>query len=161
MAQNIGQGQDPYEALQITVARMVWDDDSLREKIKDNPKDTLEKTLSIKLPDNLNIKVIDETEANTLYLLLPHHPNQAYGFELTSDQLDKVAGGAGLLDSARALRGRMDPSSVQISSPSFVSAGNSQTGLSVTGDQFQGYLKPGLAGTATRAMNTVKGWFGS
>lgn len=93
MAQNIGQGQDPYEALQVVVARMVWDDDSLREKIKDSPKDTLEKTLGIKLPDNLNIKVIDETEANTLYLTLPHHPNQVCGFELTPDQLDKVAGG--------------------------------------------------------------------
>jgi hypothetical protein len=52
--------------------------------------------MNIRLPEGLTVKVIDQKE-DTLYFMLPHHPKDVYGFDLTPEQLEKVAGGFGLM----------------------------------------------------------------
>ena len=63
-----------------------------RKSMLDNPKDLLAKQMQQDLPDNLDVKVVEET-AETFYLVAPHVA--AEGDELSDDDLEKVAGGKG------------------------------------------------------------------
>jgi hypothetical protein len=78
--------------VQKALSRLVWDDESLRHEIIKNPKEVIERELEIQFPEHINVKVIDLTEENIVYFFLPHHPHEVYGFELTSAQMEHVAG---------------------------------------------------------------------
>lgn len=62
-------------------------DESFRQALLASPKPTLEKELDRSWPENVEIKVVEET-ADTLYLVLP-----AKEFELTDAELEAVSGG--------------------------------------------------------------------
>jgi hypothetical protein len=83
------------EDLQKELCKAVWKDESLRKEVIADPRATIEKLFNIKLANDLKIRVIDQTEDNVVYLVLPHHPSNIFGFELTEEQLEKVAGGVG------------------------------------------------------------------
>ena len=57
-----------------------------------NPKKVIETQLNNKLPDGLNVKVVQET-GDTIYLRLPHKITE--GSELSDADLEQVAGGKG------------------------------------------------------------------
>ena len=57
-----------------------------------DPKGLLAKQMQQDLPDNLTVKVVQET-ADTFYLVAPYVT--AAGDELSDDDLEKVAGGKG------------------------------------------------------------------
>jgi hypothetical protein len=63
-----------------------------RKALMSDPKGLLAKQMQQDLPDNLTVKVVEET-ADTFYLVAPYVP--AAGDELSDDDLEKVAGGKG------------------------------------------------------------------
>ena len=63
-----------------------------REALLKNPKKVIETQLNNKLPDGLNVKVVQET-GDTIYLRLPHTITE--GSELSDTDLEQVAGGKG------------------------------------------------------------------
>jgi hypothetical protein len=63
-----------------------------REALLKNPKKVIETQLNNKLPDGLNVKVVQET-GDTIFLRLPHKISE--GSELSDTDLEQVAGGKG------------------------------------------------------------------
>lgn len=68
------------------------EDESLRERLLSDPKDALEEELGIRLPDNIEIRTVEET-ADTIYLVLPSASPSGEGGELSDRELEAVAGG--------------------------------------------------------------------
>jgi hypothetical protein len=64
------------------------DDNAFRDKLKSDPKGTLEKELGGSLPDDVKISVLEETPKQ-VYVVLPAQGSK----ELSSDELSGVAGG--------------------------------------------------------------------
>jgi len=63
-----------------------------RKAMIKSPKELLSKQMQQDLPDDLHVKVVEET-ADTFYLVAPYVT--AAGDELSDDDLEKVAGGKG------------------------------------------------------------------
>lgn len=83
--------------LQKAIIAKVWKDESLRTEFVQHPKEAIERELGIKVPESLNLKIIDQAEDAT-YLLLPHHPKNLLcpnnkEMEFTDEQLETIAGG--------------------------------------------------------------------
>ena len=70
------------------------EDDSLRQRLLDDPKGALEEELGTQLPDNIEVRAVEET-ADTIYLVLPSASTDAQeASELSDRELETVAGGA-------------------------------------------------------------------
>lgn len=69
--------------------RKSLQDESFRGRLLADPKGTIEQELGRKLPADLEVQVLEETE-DSIYLVLP--PARAIG-ELSDAELDAVAGG--------------------------------------------------------------------
>ena len=68
-------------------------DESFRQRLLDDPKGTVEEELGTQLPDNVEVRVVEES-AETIYLVLPSaSPLVGQGGELSDRDLDAVAGG--------------------------------------------------------------------
>lgn len=63
-----------------------------REALLKDPKKVIETQLNNRLPDGLNVKVVQET-GDTIFLRLPHSITE--GSELSDSDLEQVAGGKG------------------------------------------------------------------
>src|SRR5690606_19720966 len=63
-----------------------------REALLKDPKKVIETQLNNRLPEGLQVKVIEET-GDTIYLRLPHVITE--GSELSDSDLEQVAGGKG------------------------------------------------------------------
>jgi hypothetical protein len=61
-----------------------------REALLKDPRKVIETQLNNKLPDNLKVKVVQET-GDTIFLRLPHSVTE--GAELSDSDLEQVAGG--------------------------------------------------------------------
>ncbi len=73
----------------------AWKDPEYREKLLKNPKEALQEELSTldpdaKLPDDLNVKVLEETP-DQYYLVLPRNPRDMSVSEAMGDDLDAIA----------------------------------------------------------------------
>jgi len=86
-----GKTRQEFEADLIVKA---WKDPKFREQLLRNPKRVLEQYLGIKLPADLQIKILEETERQ-LYLVIPPNPDQMPDLELSDAELEMVAGGTG------------------------------------------------------------------
>ncbi len=69
-------------------------DDIFREKLVGNPKLIFELETGIKLPESLNIRIMQEDQ-KTVYLVLPPFRGDIAEDELTEAELASVAGGGG------------------------------------------------------------------
>ena len=67
----------------------AWSDSAFKKELIENPKAAIEKELNTKLPDDVNVKVV-ETDEKTILLPIPVKPKG----ELTEEQLESVAGGS-------------------------------------------------------------------
>ena len=71
----------------------AWSDSAFKKELIENPKAAIEKELNTKLPDDVNVKVV-EIDNKTLLLPIPVKPEG----ELTEEQLESVAGGLSFFD---------------------------------------------------------------
>ena len=68
------------------------EDSSFRQRLLDDPKGTIEHELGSRLPESIEVRVVEET-ADTIYLVLPSASPVGQGGELSDQELDAVAGG--------------------------------------------------------------------
>ena len=69
-------------------------DESFRQRLMEDPKGTLEQELGRRLPEEVQVRVVEES-ADTSYLVLPGTPMAGReGVELSNQELESVAGGA-------------------------------------------------------------------
>jgi hypothetical protein len=68
-------------------------DEAFRQRLIEDPKEALEQELGARLPKELRIMVVEETQ-DTIYLVLPSTSMAgAEGVELSEQELESVAGG--------------------------------------------------------------------
>ena len=70
-----------------------WQDDAFKQEILNNPKAVLSREIGQPLPDDVEIRVVEETP-NIVYLVLPMKPiTPEDDAEISEAELDAVAGG--------------------------------------------------------------------
>ena len=68
-------------------------DESFRQRLMEDPKGTVEQELGTRLPEEVRIVAVEETQ-DIIYLVLPGTPMAgAEGVELSDRELESVAGG--------------------------------------------------------------------
>jgi hypothetical protein len=68
------------------------EDEDLRQRLLDDPKGTIEQELEIQLPENIEVRALEES-AETIYLVLPSASRVGQGGELSDQELEDVSGG--------------------------------------------------------------------
>jgi hypothetical protein len=68
-------------------------DESLRQRLLADPRAALEEELGTRLPENIEVRVVEET-ADTIYLVLPSASPVGEVGELSDQDLEAVAGGS-------------------------------------------------------------------
>lgn len=74
------------KVLESKIIEKVMKDNEFRKRLIENPKNTIEEELGVKLPDNLKFH-INEESPDDIHLTLPHEN------ELTQEQLSGITGG--------------------------------------------------------------------
>jgi hypothetical protein len=69
------------------------EDTDFRKNLISQPKDVIGHTIGIRIPEETDIRVVEE-EKNIRYLILPWHPELAEDEKLSEEALEAVAGGA-------------------------------------------------------------------
>lgn len=62
------------KGLEAEIIAKAWEDEQFRQELISNPKEAIAKTLGTKLPENQEVRVVQETP-NNLYLVLPVKPD--------------------------------------------------------------------------------------
>jgi hypothetical protein len=84
--------QQQRQQLEQQLIEKAMKDETFRKQLIENPIETIESEIGMKLPSGMNIKVLEE-KPEEVYLVLPMlHPSDQEG-ELTESELNKVAGG--------------------------------------------------------------------
>jgi Nitrile hydratase, alpha chain len=74
------------------IARSL-EDEAFRQRLIEDPKAVVEEELGTRLPDNIEIRAVEEI-ADTIYLVLPSaSPLVGEGGEIPDQELETVAGG--------------------------------------------------------------------
>ena len=81
-------GNREVDAKQALIQKSL-EDEAFRQRLLADPKVTIEREFGSKLPEDLEVRVVEETR-DSVYLVLP--PSKAPG-ELSEVDLDAVAGG--------------------------------------------------------------------
>ena len=68
------------------------EDEEFRQRLLDDPKGTLEQELGSRLPEGVEVRVVQES-AETIYLVLPFASALGEGGEISDQELEAVAGG--------------------------------------------------------------------
>ena len=84
------------------------EDEDFRQQLLEDPKETLEGELETRLPEEVQVRAVEET-ADAIYLVLPSTPMAGgEGGELSDQELGAVAGG---WDASFDTRGYLCPDS--------------------------------------------------
>ncbi|MGF1470879.1 MAG: NHLP leader peptide family RiPP precursor [Rubrobacteraceae bacterium] len=85
-------GDTPEQMRQRLVQRSV-EDEELRQRLLDDPKATVEQEIGTSLPEEVEVRAIEESQ-DTVYLVLPPKPPDTTGSgELSDQELESVSGG--------------------------------------------------------------------
>ncbi len=84
--------QDYRRQLEEKLIARAMKDDAFRKTLLENPKAAIEKETGIKLPEAINLKVVEEDVA-TFFLVLPPKINPETEDELSEAELEMVSGG--------------------------------------------------------------------
>jgi Nitrile hydratase, alpha chain len=68
------------------------EDETFRQRLLDDPKGTIEQELGSRMPESVEVRVVEES-ADTIYLVLPRASPIGEGGELSDEALEAVAGG--------------------------------------------------------------------
>ena len=80
--------------IERTLVQRSLQDDSFRQRLLDDPKAVVEQELGSRLPEGVEVRVVEES-ARTIYLVLPSASPLGEGEELSDRELEEVAGGGG------------------------------------------------------------------
>jgi hypothetical protein len=89
--ENLTQKRNQLEQLLIEKA---MNDEAFRKELIADPKGTIEKETGMKLPDNFNVKVLEENP-QSFFLVLPATVQPGSEDELSEAELEMVSGGWG------------------------------------------------------------------
>jgi hypothetical protein len=78
--------------MERTLVQRSLEDDSFRQMLLDDPKAAVEQELATQLPEDVEVRVVQES-AQTIYLVLPSASPSGVGEELSDKELEEVAGG--------------------------------------------------------------------
>jgi hypothetical protein len=85
--------QQTRRDFEARIVAKAWKDDAFRQQLVSDPKGTLAREMGIeKLPDNITVRVIEESPTEYV-LILPPHPREKGAGELSDADLAEVAGG--------------------------------------------------------------------
>ena len=76
-----------------TLVQRSLEDDSFRQRLLEDPKGTVEQELGSRLPEGVEVRVVEES-ADTIYLVLPFASAVGERGEISEQELDAIAGGA-------------------------------------------------------------------
>ena len=77
---------------EANIIAKAWQDEAFKQRLMSNPIAVYEEELGRKAPENVEIRILEETN-NITYLVIPKKPEVSE--ELSSEALESVAGGAG------------------------------------------------------------------
>jgi hypothetical protein len=83
--------------IERTLVQRSLEDDSFRQRLLDDPKATVEQELATQLPEDVEVRVVEES-ADAIYLVLPSTSPIVEGEGLSDQELDAVAGGGSVWD---------------------------------------------------------------
>ena len=89
-----------YKTRQEFEANLIakaWQDEAFKQQLMSNPVAVYEEELGRKAPDDIEIKVLEETPGVT-YLVIPKKPETSE--ELSEEALESVAGGGSFVGGA-------------------------------------------------------------
>jgi hypothetical protein len=99
MTEASGGGGGRAEMARSIVQRSI-EDEEFRQRLLEDPRGAVGEELGTRLPDNVEVRVVEET-AETIYLVLPSSsPLGDEGGELSDEALEAVAGGLASWDEA-------------------------------------------------------------
>ena len=81
-----------YTSMQDQIIARAMKDDAFRQRLLDNPRQTLEGELGITLSTDVTVLVHEET-ANTLHLVLPSKAQTGGLVDLSDAELEQTIGG--------------------------------------------------------------------
>ena len=80
------------QQLEQKLIEKAMKDETFRKQLIENPGAAIEAETEIKIPETMNIKVLEE-DPKTFFLILPHLEKHDHEIELTESELQRVAGG--------------------------------------------------------------------
>ena len=81
------------QEMERRIVQRSIEDEAFRQRLIEDPKGALEQELGARLPEEVRVVTVEETQ-DTIYLVLPSTPMAgAEGVELSDQQLEEVAGG--------------------------------------------------------------------
>ncbi|MCW5315516.1 NHLP leader peptide family natural product precursor [Nostoc sp. KVJ3] len=90
--------QEQAQTRQDIEARIIakaWKDEAYKQELLNNPKAAIEREFGVEFPADVNVQVLEEN-STSLHFVLPMSP-VAIAQELSEEQLEAIAGGAGAL----------------------------------------------------------------
>jgi Nitrile hydratase, alpha chain len=91
MAEASGGGGSRTEVERRLMKRSL-EDEEFRQSLLADPKGTMEHELGSRLPESVEVRVVEES-AQTIYLVLPSASRVGQGGELSDQELEDVSGG--------------------------------------------------------------------
>jgi Nitrile hydratase, alpha chain len=92
MTEASGGGGSRAEVERRLIQRSLQDE-AFRQRMLADPRAVIEQELGSRLPESVEVRVVEET-ADTIYLVLPSASPLGQGGELSDQELEAVAGGA-------------------------------------------------------------------
>ena len=92
MTESSGGGGGGRAEMERRMINRSMEDEEFRQRLLDDPKAAVEQELGSRLPEGIEVRVVEET-ADTVFLVIPSASPIGGGAELSDQQLEAVAGG--------------------------------------------------------------------
>ncbi len=87
-------GSGGREEMKRRLIERSLEDESFRQRLLEDPKGAIEQELGMRVPEEVQIRAVEETP-ETVYLVLPGTSPAGRGGEIPDRELEAVAGGGG------------------------------------------------------------------